>query len=188
MFPGGRSLGQPLLERAEVGTGISLRPPGIDRARLRETLQQMWNRAAARVRHEAHHAAGAGMYLDAVRLREKGIARDNIERSGDGTAAENEKPSLSFRFQTPRGIWRQIDPLEYEMRAGNEQPPFGGKLARPHLKISRSGVRHHDGVFDVKFTLPAGIEQTERRIAALLEFCNDETGANRVNRSGRARK
>ena len=30
--------------------------------------------------------------VDAVRLRENGIARDNVERSGDSTAAENEKP------------------------------------------------------------------------------------------------
>ena len=86
----------------------------------------MRNRAAARVRHEAHHAAGAGVNVDAVRLREKGIARGNLERSGDSTAAENEKPGLSFRFQIPRGIWRQIDPLEHEMWVGNKKPPFGG--------------------------------------------------------------
>ena len=128
---------------------------------------------------------GAGVYVDAVRLRKNGIARGNVERSGDGAAAENEKPSLSFRFQTPSGIWRQIDPFEYEVRVGNEKPPFGGKLARSHLKISRSGVRHRDGVFDVKFTLPPVIEQTECRVAPLLKFCNDEAGANRVNRSGR---
>ena len=66
--------------------------------------------------------------VDAVRLRKKGIARDNVERSGDSTAAENEKPGLSFRFQIPRGIWRQIDPFEYEVWVGNEKPPFGGKL------------------------------------------------------------
>jgi hypothetical protein len=61
-------------------------------ARLCETLQQVRNRAAARVRREAHHADGAGAYVDAVRLRENGIARDNVERSGDITVAENEKP------------------------------------------------------------------------------------------------
>ena len=113
----------------------------------------MRNRAAARVRHEAHHADGAGVNVDAVRLREKGVARDNVKRSSDSTAAENEKPGLSFSFQTPRGIWRQIDPFEYEVWTGNEKPPLGGKLVRSRLKISRSGVRDHDGVFDVKLTI-----------------------------------
>ena len=141
----------------------------------------MRNRAAARVRHEAHHAAGAGVNVDTIRLRKKGIARGKFERSGDGAAAENEKPGLSFRFQIPRGICVQIDPLEDEVRVGNQQPPFGGKLVRLHLKISRPGVRHHDGVFDVKFTLPAVIEQTECHVAPLLEFGNDETRADRVN-------
>jgi hypothetical protein len=51
------------------------------------------------------------------------------------------------------------------------------------LKINWSGVRHRDGAFDVKFTLPTVIEQTECRVAALLEFCNYEARANRVNRS-----
>ena len=42
------------------------------------------------------------MNVDVVRLSEKGIARDNVKRSSDRTAAENEKPCLSFSFQTPR--------------------------------------------------------------------------------------
>ena len=80
------------------------RLPGVDRARLREALQQVWKRFASRVRHEADHASGAGVYIEAVRLHEQGIARRDVVRSGDGTTGDNEKPSLSFRFQTPIGI------------------------------------------------------------------------------------
>ena len=127
---------------------------------------------------------GAGVYVDAVRLRENGVACGNVERSGAGAAAENEKPSLAFRLQAPGGVWRQIDPFEHEMRIGNEKRPFVGEPVRLHLEIGRSGVRHRDCVFDVKFTLPAVIEQTKRRIAALLDFRNDEPCADRVDRSG----
>jgi hypothetical protein len=75
----------------EVGTCIScVRLTSVEPGG--ETLQQVRNRAAARVRREARHADGAGVYVDAVRLRENGIARDNVEPSGDSTAAENEKP------------------------------------------------------------------------------------------------
>ena len=102
--------------------------------------------------------AGTGIDLDTVQLRKEGVTLCNLERSGDGAAAENEKPRLPFRFQIPGGICRQIDALKYEVRAGNKQPPFGGKLVRTHFKISRPGVRHPDGVFDVKFALPARIE------------------------------
>ena len=81
----------------------------------RNTLQQMRNStAAARVRYETHHADWASVNVDTVRLRKKGVALRNFERSGVSAAAENKKPSLPFRLQTPRGIWLQIDPFEYE--------------------------------------------------------------------------
>ena len=87
--------------------------------------------------------------------------------------------------RTPIGIWRQIDAFEDEMRVGNKESALCGKLVRLHLKIGRPGVRHHDSVFDVKFALATVIKQTERRVASLLELCDDQTRANRVNRSCR---
>ena len=51
--------------------------------------------------------------------------------------------------------------------------------------IGGAGIRHRDGVLDVKFTPPAMIEQTKRRVAALLNFRDHKTCADRVNRSGR---
>ena len=144
----------------------------------------MRNRADARVRHEAHHAGRAGVNVDAVRLSENGIGCGNVERSGDGTAAQDEKPGLSFRLQAPSGVWRQIDPLEHEVGAGDEKRPFVGEPVRSHPKMGRSGVCHRDCAFDVKLTLAAVIEQAERCVAALLDLCDDEPGADRVNRSG----
>ena len=93
--------------------------------------------AAARVRHEAHHADGAGVYVDAVRLHENGVTYGNVERSGASATAENEKPSLAVRSQAPSGVWRQIDPFEHECGTGNEKSPFVGEPVRLHPEIGR---------------------------------------------------
>ena len=100
------------------------------------------------------------------------------------TTAQNEKPGLSLRLETPSGVWRQIDPLEHEVGAGDEKCPFVGEPVRSYLKMGRSGVRHRDCAFDVKLTLPTVIEQAEGCVAALLDLGNDEPRADRVNRPG----
>jgi len=70
----------PTLQRRRIGD-----------ARLRRALQQMWNRTAdAGVRHEARHALGPGKYVDAVRLRENGVAGGDVEPAGAGAAPHNE--------------------------------------------------------------------------------------------------
>ena len=65
--------------------------------------------AAARVRHEGHHADGAGVYVDAVRLHENGVTYGNVERSG-----------ATVRSQAPSGV-RQIDLFEHQCGTGNEE-------------------------------------------------------------------
>ena len=51
-------------------------------------------------------------------------------------------------------------------------------------EIGRAGVRHRNCVLDVKLTLPAVIEKTKRRVAALLDLRNHEPCTDRVDRSG----
>ena len=169
----------------EVGTCTSLRPPCIRCAWLREALQQVRNRADARVRHEARPCRSGRRGCrrgPTARKWHRRWQRRTIRRRAP--PLENEKPGLSFRFQAPSGVWRQIDPFEHEVGIGDEQRSFVGEPVRPHLKLGRSGVRHRDRAFDVKLTLPAVIEQAERRVAALLDLCDDEARADRVNRSG----
>jgi hypothetical protein len=72
------------------------------------------NWATARVCRNAHHADRAEVYIDAVRLHENGIACGNVERSGTGTAAENEKPSLSFGFPQSLEQLREISVLDLD--------------------------------------------------------------------------
>ena len=59
--------------------------------------------ATPHVRHKTHHAVGADVNLDAVRLHENGVAYRNVEQSDAGIAVENEKPGLTVRIQAPGG-------------------------------------------------------------------------------------
>ena len=52
------------------------------------------------------------------------------------------------------------------------------------LRFARPGRRHGDGVFDVQFALPSIVEQPERGVAVLLDFGENDAGADRVNGSG----
>jgi len=106
---------------------------------------------------------------------------ETIDAAGDTVAADDEEPGLSFSFQTPRGLWRQLHPFEDEVGAGNEKRPFCSKLDRVHLEFRRSGVCYRDGVFNLKVSPPVVIKETECRIAALLELCDYKTCTNRMN-------
>ena len=113
----------------------------------------MRNRADARVRHETRHAGAADAYVDAVRLSENGIGYANFERSGNRIATQNEKPGFSFCLQRPRGVWRQIDPLEHEVGAGDEKGSFVGEPVRTRPKSGWAGDCDRDGSFNVQLTL-----------------------------------
>ena len=152
-------------------------------ARLSGASQQDGNRVFARVCHEAYQAGRAGVQANAVGLHEESIASAHVERVGAGVTAENEKPSFSLPVEAPSGIRRQLNPLKHEVRTGNEQRPFVSQLIRVSLDMSWPSVRGRDCILDVKGTLPPVIEETKRGVAALLNFCDDEPRADRVDRA-----
>ena len=153
-------------------------------ARLSGALQQDGNRAFARICHEAYQAGRAGVHVDAVRLHEKSIASGHVERFDAGVTAEKETPGFSLPVEAPSGIRRQLDPFKREVRTGNEKRPFVGEPNRVSLDMGWPSVRGRDCILDVKGTLPTVIEKTKRGVAALLDFCDHEPRANRVDRAG----
>jgi len=153
-------------------------------ATLSGASQQDGDRVCARICHEAYQAGWAGAQDDAVGLHEESIASAHVGRFGTGATAENEKPSFSFPVEAPSGIRRQLDPLNHEVRTGNEQRPFVSELNRVSLDMGWSSVRGGDCILDVQGTLPTVIEETKRDIAALLDFRDDEPRADRVDRTG----
>ena len=50
--------------------------------------------------------------------------------------------------------------------------------------FARAGRCHRDSVFDMQLSLPSIVEQPERGVTVLLDFRENDTGADRVNGSG----
>src|SRR5206468_3713058 len=107
----------------------------------------------------------------------------HVERFDAGVTAEKETPGFSLPVEAPSGIRRQLDPFKREVRTGNEKRPFVGEPNRVSLDMGWPSVRGRDCILDVKGTLPTVIEKTKRGVAALLDFCDDEPRANRVDRA-----
>ena len=154
-------------------------------ARLSGASQQDGNRAFARVCHEAYQAGRASVQTDAIGLHKESIASGHVERFGADVTVKNEKPSFSLPVEAPSGIRRQLDPLNHEVRTGNEKRPFVSEPDRASLDMSWPSISGRDCVLDVKAALPPVIEETKRSVAALLDFRDDEPRADRVDRAGR---
>ena len=102
----GRTLETPLLD---VSSSWHLQIPPKRCVRypwLPDALQQVRNRFSSCVCRKAYHPNCAGADVDTVEPREDGVACASIERSNAGATADNEKPSLLFRFQKPGGVLR----------------------------------------------------------------------------------
>src|SRR5882757_5148384 len=71
------------------------------------------------------------------------------------------------------------------MLARDENRPVRGKDRRNAARSKRPWVGNGDPVVFVQFALPAIVEQAECRVAALLDFCEHDAGADGVDGSGR---
>ncbi|OIQ63594.1 hypothetical protein GALL_548650 [mine drainage metagenome] len=71
------------------------------------------------------------------------------------------------------------------MRASDEDRSHRGEGPKAGLSLYRSGIGNGDGAVFVQLALPAIIEQTESRVAVLLDFGEHDAGAYGVDRAGR---
>src|SRR5258708_18323706 len=71
------------------------------------------------------------------------------------------------------------------MLAHDENRPVCGKDRRNAARSKRPWVGNGDPVVFVQFALPAIVEQAECRVAALLDFCEHDAGADGVDGAGR---
>ena len=78
--------------------------------RLLDALQKVRNRDAARVRYEATHADRTGLYVNAVRLHENGVAYADVE--SEKQEIEDNRRKAEMKLQ------REID-----ARTAAEAPP-----------------------------------------------------------------
>ena len=71
------------------------------------------------------------------------------------------------------------------MRAGDQGRSGRGETPRDGLSLYRSRIGDRDGAVFVQLALPAIVEQTEGRVAVLLNFGEHDTGADGMDRAGR---
>ncbi len=71
------------------------------------------------------------------------------------------------------------------MPARDQNRPLEREADGTTRRPKRKDVGHGYAVVDVQFTLPAVVEQAERRVAALLNLGKHDTGAERVDGAGR---
>ena len=120
-----------------------------------------------------------------VRFDEDRFADERVHQPDLGVSFDDQEPGLSLRVELPVRIRRQIDPLKNEIRAGDEQRSGIGQAPRNRLTCGRSRICRRHGVVHVDFALPTMIEQTIRRVAALLDFGQHESRADGVDGAGR---
>src|SRR5260370_34030048 len=80
---------------------------------------------------------------------------------------------------------RKIDALKYKMRVCDQGRSNGGETLWTGLSSNRPGIGNGDGAVFVQLALPAIVEQTEGRVATLLNLGKHNAGAYRVNCAGR---
>ena len=118
-------------------------------------------------------------------FHEDRFADERIHQPDLGVPSDNQEPGLPLGVERPARIRRQVDPLENEIRAGDEQGSGIGQTPLDRLTCGRPRICRRDGIVHVDFALPAMVEQTIRRVAALLDFGQHESRADGVDGAGR---
>jgi hypothetical protein len=147
-----------------------------------DLLQQVSDHQAC-VRDKTAEALAAGTNIDAIRLRENGVADCHIESISMRAAAHGKKPCLAVSLKAPGRAWSEVNAFESKMRIRCQQRSRVGPLCRYNANIGRPCVCHSKCFVDMKFTSTAMVEETKCYIAALLDFRDYKAGADGVNRS-----
>jgi hypothetical protein len=153
--------------------------------RLVELSQQARIRVRPEIGQQSRNTIGPDSETRVVRFQKDCFADKRVHWSDPGMSLDEQDPGFLLGMQLPIRTWRQLDPLENEMRAGNEHGSRVGQTARNRLTLCRPRGRRRDGVVQVDFALPAMIEKAKRRVAALLDFSQHESRADGVDRASR---
>lgn len=118
-----------------------------------------------------------------ISLGKNSVADDHVRQSDPRASFDQQDPGFSSRIEGPGRIRRKVDPLKYKMRACDEGSSDRGEASRTGLSLNWPGIGNGDGAVFVQLALPAKIEQTESRIAVLLNLGEHDTGAYGVDRA-----
>ena len=139
----------------------------------------------SRISDQAAHSGGSGLNVGAIRFDKDGVADRRAVGPIRARPVDHQDPGFSLGMERPVRIRREVDPLEHKMRACDQGRSSRGETSRTGLGLSRPGIGDGDGVVFVQFALPAIVEQTERRVAVLLNLGEHDAGAYGVDGAGR---
>lgn len=142
-----------------------------------EIEQQVPDGLGAQVGHKSLQAVRPDLDAGAVRFQEDGLTDEHGPQPDSRIALEDQEPGLVLGTVLPARFRREDDPLQDEMRTGNEHGSSLGKAPRNGLAFSRPSIRCGHGVFDVKLPLSTMVEKAERRVASLLDLRDHESRA-----------
>src|ERR1700742_1736058 len=120
-----------------------------------------------------------------ISFQENGVTKRQPRQAELGVTFDSQNPGLFRRVEHPNGTWNKVNLLQSKVRIDGEghsrvAQSFGGRLMS-------EGARRcdGDGIFDMQFPLSSIVKQSERSVTALLDFGENNAGADRVNGSGR---
>ena len=120
-----------------------------------------------------------------VRFQENGVTERQPRQAELGVTFDRQKPGFFRCVEHPNGTRSKVNLLQSKVRIDGEDHSRVAQSFGRRLMFARPGRCHGDGVFDVQFPLPSIVKQPERGVTVLLDFGENDAGADRVNGSGR---
>ena len=149
------------------------------------TLQKGGHGLAGNVSHEASYSTGTDVHSYALSVDEDRFTAGDMKQVEPGLSLHQKHPDLAVGIDLPIREGGKVDLLEDEIGARCNDEPCRRQAFRRGLCRRGSRDGRANGGIRMQFAITAMVEQSKRRVAALLNLGDHESGANRVNGAGR---
>jgi len=141
-------------------------------------------RLIGRVGDNTAQPGGAGFNSDAIVLQKQRLSGARVHRSNLGLAFEHQQPCLRGNREIPARGRGKIDPFKNKIRAGNEQSSDISETPDGNLSFRRFRAGNRYRVGYMKLPLSAIIKHAKGGIAVLLNFGDNDSRTDRMDRAG----
>ena len=149
------------------------------------TLQKGGHGLAGNVSHEASYGTGTDVHSYALSVDEDRFTAGDMKEVEPSLSLHQKYPDLAVGIDLPFREGGKIDLLEDEIGTRCNHEPCRRQSFRRSLCRRGSRDGRANGGIRMQFAITAMVEQSKRRVAALLNLGDHESGANRVNGAGR---
>ena len=120
-----------------------------------------------------------------VGFQENGVTKRQRRQDELGVTFDSQNPGFFRCVEHPNRTRSEVNLLQSKVRIDDEGDSRVAQSFRRRLRFAGPGRCHGDGVFNVQFPLPSIVKQPEGSVTVLLDFGENDAGADRVNGSGR---